>query len=184
MTANRDRDKDAAVAVELRLDRLSRLYNSLDPAPFREKELEAAADTYIVGSAEDAAPRAIRLVVMLPPSELAKEEAGHLGPSIRHHFELRRDSEHRSLRNMWWRGRVSLVVGLTFLAICLVVRNILLSSPSTLAHILSEGLLIVGWVAVWGPLDVFLYGWWPIRARWKLLDRLSRIDVEVRPQVS
>ncbi|TAJ35343.1 MAG: hypothetical protein EPO67_04700 [Reyranella sp.] len=184
MTANSDRDKDPTVAVELRLDRISRLYNSLDPAPFREKELEAAADAYIVGSAEDAGPRPIRLVVMLPPSELAKQEADHIGPSIRHHFELRRDSENRSLRNMWWRGRVSLVVGLAFLAACLVGRNLLLSMPSTVAHILSEGLLIVGWVAMWGPLDVFLYGWWPIRARWKLLDRLSRIDVELKSQTS
>lgn len=184
MTANRDRDKDAAVAVELRLDRISRLYNSLDPAPFREKELEAAADAYIVGSAEDAGPRPIRLVVILPPSELAKEEAGHVGASIRHHFELRRDSERRSLRNMWWRGRVSLVVGLMFLAVCLIGRNLLMSSPSTVAHILSEGLLIVGWVAMWGPLDVFLYGWWPIHARWNLLDRLSRVDVELKAQTS
>ena len=184
MTANRNEDKDAAVAVELRLDRISRLYNSLDPAPFREKDLEDAADAYIVGSAEDAGSRPIRLVVMLPPSEFSREEAGHIAPSIRHHFELRRNSEHRSLRNMWWRGRVSLMVGLAFLAICLVARNLLLSSPSTFAHILAEGLLIVGWVAMWGPLDVFLYGWWPIHARWKLLDRLSRIEVELKAQTS
>jgi hypothetical protein len=54
MAANRDTDKTDTVAVELRLDRIPRLYNSLDPAPFQEKELKTAADDYIVGSAEDA----------------------------------------------------------------------------------------------------------------------------------
>jgi hypothetical protein len=181
MTANSTPDKADAVAVELRIDRLSRLYNSLDPAPFHEKELEMAADDYIVGSAEDAGGRPIRLVIMLPQAELDRPEASHVATSIRHHFELRRDSERRVLRNLWWRGRTSLVVGLAFLAICLLARNLLAGSPSAFAHIISEGLLIVGWVAMWGPLDIFLYGWWPIRSRWKLLDRLSRVDVELRP---
>lgn len=139
-----------------------------------------AADDYIVGSAEDAGGRPIRLVVMLPQAELDRPEASHVATSIRHHFELRRDSERRVLRNMWWRGRTSLVVGLAFLAACLLARNLLAGSPSAFAHIISEGLLIVGWVAMWGPLDIFLYGWWPIRSRWKLLDRLSRVDVQLR----
>ena len=180
MTAKSDTDKVDTVAVELRLDRISRLYNSLDPAPFHEKELETAADDYIVGSAEDAG-RPIRLVVMLPEAELARSEAGQIPVSIRHHFELRRDSERRLLRGMWWRGRMALLIGVGFLAVCLFARSVLLTSSSALAHIVAEGLLIVGWVAMWGPLDIFLYGWWPIWSRYKLFDRLTRLDVEMRP---
>ena len=78
MTANPGTDKVEAVAVELRLDRISRLYNSLDPAPFHEKELEAAADEYIVGSAEDVGGRPFRLVIMLPQDELARPEAAQI----------------------------------------------------------------------------------------------------------
>jgi hypothetical protein len=180
MTAKPAADKVDAVAVELRLDRVSRLYNSLDPAPFHEKELEAAADDYIVGSAEDAG-RPIRLVVILPEAELVRPEAAQVATSIRHHFELRRDSERRLLRGMWWRGRMALLIGVIFLAVCLFARSLLLGSSSTTAHIVAEGLLIVGWVAMWGPLDIFLYGWWPIYGRCKLFDRLTQIEVEMRP---
>jgi hypothetical protein len=181
MAAIRDTDKTDTVAVELRLDRIPRLYNSLDPAPFHEKELEAAADDYIVGSAEDAGNRPIRLVIMLPGDELARPEAQQVPASIRHHFELRRDSERRLLRSMWWRGRMALLIGVVFLALCLFARSLLLASSSTAAHIVAEGLLIVGWVAMWGPLDVFLYGWWPIWSRYRLFDRLTRLEVEMRP---
>lgn len=181
MAANRDTDKTDTVAVELRLDRIPRLYNSLDPAPFHEKELETAADDYIVGSAEDAGGRPIRLVVMLPDTELARPEAQQVPVSIRHHFELRRDSERRLLRSMWWRGRMALLIGVVFLALCLFARSLLLASSSTAAHIVAEGLLIVGWVAMWGPLDIFLYGWWPIYSRCRLFDRLARLEVEMRP---
>ena len=101
--------------------------------------------------------------------------------SIRHHFELRRDSERRLLRGMWRRGRMALLIGIAFLAVCLFARSLLLASSSTAAHIVAEGLLIVGWVAMWGPLDIFLYGWWPIYGRCKLFDRLARLEVEMRP---
>lgn len=180
MAANPRTDKVDAVAVELRLDRIPRLYNSLDPAPFHEKELEAAADDYIVGSAEDAG-KPIRLVIMLPEEELARPEADHVPASIRHHFELRRDTERRLLRAMWRRGRMALLIGIAFLAACLALRSVLLASPSALAHIVAEGLLIVGWVAMWGPLDIFLYGWWPIYGRCKLFGRLARLEVDMRP---
>jgi hypothetical protein len=180
MTANPAANKADTVAIELRLDLISRLYNSLDPAPFHEKELETAADDYIVGSAQDAgAP--IRLVVMLPDAELARPEARQVPASIRHHFELRRNSERRLLRDMWRRGRMSLLIGVAFLAACLFARSLLAGSPSTTAHIVAEGLLIVGWVAMWGPLDIFLYGWWPIYSRCRLFERLTHLEVEIRP---
>jgi len=180
MAANQPPNKVDAVAIELRLDRISRLYNSLDPAPFHEKELEAAADDYIVGSAEDAG-KPIRLVIMLPDSELALPESEQIAASIRHHFELRYARERRLLRAMWWRGRMALLIGVAFLAVCLFARSLLLASPSPAAHIVAEGLLIVGWVAMWGPLDIVLYGWWPIQGRCRLFDRLSRLEVEIRP---
>lgn len=178
MTVNPGTGK--AVTVELRIDRIARLYNVLDPAPFQEKELDPAADDYIVGSAEDLGSRPMRLAIMLPEAELVLPEAQQVPASIRHHFKLRHDSERRRLRNMWWRGRTSLLIGLAFLAICLVARNLLAGSPSAVAHIVAEGLLIVGWVAMWGPLDIILYGWWPIYSRSKLFARLSCLDVELR----
>lgn len=181
MTAKPDANKVEAVAVELRLDRISRLYNSLDPAPFNEKELETAADQYIVGSAEDLSGRPMRLVIMLPASELARPEAAHIPEAIRHHFVLRELTEQRRLRAMLHRGRISLVIGLSFLAACLLARELLTTSETTANRIFDEGLLIVGWVAMWGPLDVFLYGWWPIAGRRRLLAALARLDVELRP---
>ncbi|MCK6440823.1 MAG: hypothetical protein L6Q71_11575, partial [Planctomycetes bacterium] len=48
-------------------------------------------------------------------------------------------------------------------------------------RILSESFIIIGWVAMWRPLEIFLYDWWPLRATERLFERLSRIDVEVIP---
>jgi hypothetical protein len=45
---------------------------------------------------------------------------------------------------------------------------------------LSEGLLIAGWVAMWRPLENFLYDWWPIAGNCRVLQRLASANVELR----
>jgi len=49
-----------------------------------------------------------------------------------------------------------------------------------LGGILLEGLLIGGWVAMWRPLEIFLYDWWPIRAQARLFDRLADMPVTIQ----
>ncbi len=39
--------------------------------------------------------------------------------------------------------------------------------------------MIGGWVAMWRPLEIFLYDWWPIRAEARLFDRLSAMPVRL-----
>jgi hypothetical protein len=45
--------------------------------------------------------------------------------------------------------------------------------------ILREGFLIGGWVAMWRPIEIFLYDWWPIRAEARLFDRLGAMPVRI-----
>ena len=45
--------------------------------------------------------------------------------------------------------------------------------------IIRESFVIGGWVALWRPLEIFLYDWWPIRAQARLFDRLGEMDVRV-----
>ena len=44
---------------------------------------------------------------------------------------------------------------------------------------LSEGLTIIGWVAMWEPVYVFLYGWWPIVQKKNIYRKILGMDVKV-----
>jgi hypothetical protein len=39
--------------------------------------------------------------------------------------------------------------------------------------------VIGAWVALWRPMEIFLYDWWPMLKDARLYDRLGRIDVSV-----
>jgi hypothetical protein len=73
------------------------------------------------------------------------------------------------------------VIGITFLALSLLLGDVLaqLLGERRVSEILRESLLIGGWVAMWRPMEVFLYDWWPIRADARLADRLSAMPVRL-----
>ena len=87
----------------------------------------------------------------------------------------------RKLRELFRRGRISLVIALAFLAASIAVGDAVAGylGESRLSEVIREGFLIGGWVAMWRPLEVFLYDWWPIRAEGRLLQRLSTMPVRI-----
>jgi hypothetical protein len=83
-------------------------------------------------------------------------------------------------------GRIALAIGLAVVTASVIIGDIVASvfAESGVGGILRESLLIGGWVAMWRPLEVFLYDWWPIRADARLYDRLSAMTVKVQPTAS
>jgi hypothetical protein len=169
------------VVIGLRLTKIGQLFNSLDPSPFHEKDLDADAEEYIIESARESGDRPVRLVVELPVDEAKAETADRIGQAIRHYFAYRLDVDRRRLRLQFRRGWISLAIGLAFLAACLGGRQLLMSAgEGTVIEIIAEGLLIAGWVAMWRPIEIFLYDWWPIAGTCRILRRLAAVEVERR----
>lgn len=170
--------------IEINISRVSQLFNSLDPSPFHERDLDQDAEEYIVGSAEEIArQRPLCLVIHLPADQLPATGAPDLGEAIHHYFAYRETHERRRLRLLFHDGRIALLTGLAFLFGCVLLRELALSSGSGAASdILGEGLLIIGWVAMWRPLEIFLYEWVPLRRRCRILAKLSTMPVIVQPK--
>jgi hypothetical protein len=114
------------------------------------------------------------------PCDLANA-AMVLREAVHGFFAERARSERRRLRELLQRGRISLVIGLAFVALTVAATSLAAATwPATgFARILDESLLIVGWVAMWRPLEVFLYDWWPIRGEAHLFERLATMPVRV-----
>lgn len=168
--------------IELTLNDARQLFNSLDPAPFHERDLDAEAEDYIVaGVREIGIRRPSRLIVHLPKEGLHGESAATIESAIRHYFEYRSQHAGAELRQLLGRGLLSLCIGLIFLVACLWSRQLVGQWSAGSNHeIFKEGLLILGWVAMWRPVEVFLYDWWPILHRIRIFRRISTMPVEVR----
>jgi hypothetical protein len=175
------RPKERGV-IELRLREVRQLFDAMDPAPFREKDLDRDAADYIVGSAEELPSLSPReLVIHLDQTTGLPDESCAIGDVIREYFARRSQLRRRDLRRLIRRGFISLIIGLSLLVSFFLAAHALAYwfGEGGLTALLRESLVIGGWVAMWRPLEVFLYDWWPILGEQRTYERLSRVEVRV-----
>jgi hypothetical protein len=170
--------------IELRLRGFAQLFNSMDPSPFLDRDLDAEAEEFIVSWARELpAHRELELVVHLA-TPTAPEATVETASAVRHYFATRAALKQGEFRLLMRRGRLSLGVGLLFLSVCLLLSELAIKLGWPVAsHIVSEGLTIAGWVAMWRPLQIYLYDWWPLRDERRNYERLARMRMRVLPTV-
>lgn len=139
--------------IELRLANANQLINTMDPSPFHERDLDHDAEEFIVSWAREQSPDVslrLRIVLKQPADDAV---ARMVQDSIKHYFAYRALNSRREVKELMREGRTSLVIGLVFLGLMLV--------------------------ALWKPIDIHLYRWWPVRRLRRLQDRLAACPVEV-----
>lgn len=173
-----------AGTIEINLQSVRGLFNSMDPSPFREKDLDREAEEFILSWAAEL-PHDVPIHLRLHISderENPREAEAMVREAIANYFAYRASIKQHELRQLLRRGRASLLIGLAFLTVCLIGGRLLDTlSDSAWLLIVRESLLIGGWVAMWRPLEIFLYDWWPLRHRRRLFDRLAQAEVEIVP---
>jgi hypothetical protein len=177
-----ERAREVNGVIEVRVRALEQLFNSMDPSPFHEKELDPDAVDYIVGSAKelpDQSPAVLRVYV--DQSTALPEEDRILEEAVRAHFARQSQHSRRELRELLRRGWTSLVIGLAFLGASVVAGEFIMRQMAErpLATVLRESLLIGGWVAMWRPMEIFLHDWWVIRDERRIYDRLGQMAVRI-----
>jgi len=152
----------------------------MDPSPFIEKDLDADAEEFILSWAQEfPADDPIQLHIYLEqwPVEDPKEP---IKTAVHNYFAHRAEIANLEFKRLMEQGRRSLVIGLVFLSACLVLSKALLGHEAgTWAAIARESLTIAGWVAMWRPMQIYLYDWWPLRRRERIYEKLSHMPVEV-----
>lgn len=169
--------------IELNLRDLEQFFNTMDPSPFHEKDLDNNVEEFIVSWAREyPLEEPVRLIVHLQNApDLGTDAREVIARAVHHYFAYRADLSRRELRQLFRTGRISLLIGLTFLALCLSAAEALTAQRIPGTHILAESLQIAGWVAMWHPMEVYLYGWWPLRRNGRIYRKLSTIPVEAHP---
>ena len=168
--------------IEVHLHNLGQLFDTLDPAPFREKDLDPKAVEFIVDSARDLCSRRPREIVLhLDRASNDPVAQRVVSDAVRTHFARRSELARRELRQLLRRGLVSLGIGLAFLTTLFVIVQVtgLARAESGFLALARESMIIVGWVAMWRPLEIFLYDWWPIVGERRLHDRLNQVKVRI-----
>ena len=167
--------------LELRVRELGQLFNSMDPTPFLNKDLDPEAEAFIEAWALRFPPgMKAHITVHLAQMPAEGDPSALVTQAIHNHFNYKAERVRHELRQLMKQGRLSLLIGLLFVAVCLGAADAMGQMGTGVAFTIArESLTIVGWGAMWRPLQIFLYDWWPILGRARLYKGLGGAHVRV-----
>ena len=162
------RGRAAGAVLELHLGELRQLFNSMDPAPFRERDLDPEGQRLHRRLGHRGAGRPGRWPWSCTWAAGRRRDARDAAATrCDEYFRRRAVATRRELRKLFSVGphqpghRPGLPGG--------GHRRRRVRSAADqqggYAWLVKESLVIGGWVALWRPLEIFLYDWWPMRAR-------------------
>ena len=168
--------------IELNLREIGQLFNTMDPAPFPEKDLDGDAEEFILSWVREfPLNEPVTLVVHLQDFPADQNPQSVIEQGVHHYFAYRARLNRMEFGQLLKEGQESLLIGILFLAACLTAGHAIGGDESgTFRGIARESLTIAGWVAMWRPMQIYLYDWWPLLRRGKLYVKLSRMKVEAR----
>lgn len=166
--------------IDLRVAEVSALFNSMDPTPFHRRDLDKEAVAYVENWALEFSQSSRFLIVVHIEHLPSADPTSLVVAAFHYYFDYKSTLAKRKLRLLLQEGRTSLAIGLVFLTLCLLAADLLAGFASnTFLRMLQESLLIGGWVAMWRPMQILLYDWWPIVRRLRIYRNLGQAKVSV-----
>ncbi len=183
LVRGRYRREDGKVVIEVALTEGRQIFNARDPAPFRERDLDSNFVTYVASSAQEfplSTPMKLQIYISDESSDLLKSHL--IRDAIHGYFNYEARLAQAEIRKRFKNSRWLVLVGLTCLFGCLSLAEFMgsLAPETRVLSIFQEGLVIVGWVAMWRPAEVILYDWWPINEERRYYEKLAKMEVEVK----
>jgi hypothetical protein len=164
--------------LEVQLRSGDQMFDSRDPAPFRERALDPDLVEYLTDGARDV-PRAARLrIVFWLGKDCAPFEIE--GP-LRAHFEYELE---RMRRRRGEQVRVGFIaLGIAVLAVVALTglgELVATALGGTLGAGIREALTISGWVLMWRPIELLVYDAIPWRRDRRVLRRIASATIDLR----
>jgi hypothetical protein len=184
--------KQNPVEIILSLDEVDYFFTAPDLAPLKQKPVyEPGVDTVFskvrVGRVRDA----VHLTLLLPPDQITPSLEGQLKEALKDYCQFKVNEFQQSLNMQRRLGRRTLWVGLTILAICLVLSalgDVIMTNATNnfmiaIGGFMFNGFMIIGWVSLWTPTSMLLFDWWPDAVSKRTYRKMMDMAIEVRPQL-
>jgi hypothetical protein len=166
--------------VYVHVRRLGQLFNSLDPSPFWERDLDRDAGQFIEDEFSDK-PRDRTWVLEVSTEEDQNFNTKDVQSAVTTYYERMLASASKQIRDKLWIGQWALLVGVVVFLACMLLRELLVERlGSGPPRLLDEGLIVLAWVAIWIPVEQLFYDLAPLLRARRLYRRLTHVRVHVR----
>lgn len=174
---------DGVWELPLVLETVAEASETTIPLPLPYRKLNAEVLEYLEDFAQQM-PKGeeARIVVYLPIEEIQQGLEQKLNKVLDIYGDARLEKLKREEKRALGASLSALAWGFAFMLVCQII-GVLADFPKhpTLTNTISEGFLVLGWVALWKPFETLLFDWRPSVERTKLHECLAAMPVVLRP---
>jgi hypothetical protein len=172
------------IDIPVQLRSADELFDQFDPSPTGKRRLSDAAVSYLMASLKQAAAKdAVAVTLHLPTAAKLDSTEADLRSAVTGHFRRLADVATAEMHQVRLLARIFVPLGFVIMCLCMVVNQVLISwSERHSVHSIAEGVLVLGWVALWAPFDFLLFGRLPIRKERSYYRRLAGAEVRFQDQ--
>jgi len=178
--------------ISLSLDSVEHLFVAPQFNPFAEKEVELLGQSGLARVLKKMEPGSlrhgvkVRLTVLLPPTQITPDLPERVNKALLRYCQAQIEDNHLRIKRTIWIGLRGFPFGLLFLGVCMGLSatfssQVLTFIPENLNNLLAEGLIVIGWIALWNPVSAFIYDWVPFWRENQVYRTMMTMDIRFQP---
>ncbi len=168
-----DKDENAKIILNIASQKVSDIYNEFDKASsFTKKDLDEELVTYIIESVKEIGSEDFSLKFCFEETidSKSKNKVAH---SIKTFFNYLQVLEKELMREQIKNAFIFMAIGIFFVALAITFKT----NEGLVNEVISEGMMVAGWVSLWEALATFLIKWLPLTKKLKLFKKIADAPV-------
>lgn len=172
-----DRDQNGAVVINIYAKKISHLFNDFDrQSSFSKKDLDEELVEYIIECVNEIGSEDF-IIKFYFGEKLNSELVNRVKNSIVNFFEYLQELEKKAMKEQIKNALIFMAIGAFFTAVSFTFSKTN-DDENMIYEVISEGLLVAGWVSLWESLATFLIKWLPLSKKLKIYKRIAVAKVE------
>lgn len=145
-----------AYIIDIKIRGFGDLFNDLDPSPLRKRDLDQDFINYLEESSADIPLKhSLDLHISCPFAEKEKDKEARIIQGVKSYYQIILHNLQRKLYQLIKNSLLYFTIGIIFLFLSLYFTKSL--SPTYIHKLLSEGMIIGGWVFLWESLALAVF---------------------------
>jgi hypothetical protein len=172
----RDKATDAFI-ISVVLKNYANIFNELDPAPFRKRDLDQDLRDYLEDSSADIPLKydiILQFNISVEAKALEKEEKIESG--LKTYFSFVRDQMGSRIRRSYEKSVIYVFGAFILLSASYLLRLVLTSN--IFFTILIEGITIGGWVFLWEAISTFAFRNRELKSKYRQYKRFAKATIQ------
>ncbi len=169
-----DRTVDDEIIINVSTDRFENLYDNFDMnSSFLKKDLSQQLVDYIIESINEISNEKF-IIKFYFKEEIGQSDILQIKKSFDSYFKYLEELEKKKMKEQIKNSLIFMIIGIFFIALSIFTET----NQEITYRIISEGLMVAGWVSMWEAMATILIKWLPLSKKLKLFKRIVAAKIE------